>query len=69
MDVKYYVVSFKYSEMVYCTNLAIADSEDKVREHYSGKYEWVSIRVAKEWEIDSYKKRGMPVINCMEKEV
>lgn len=27
------------------------------------KYEWVSVRPAADWEVDTYKKRGMPVKN------
>ena len=46
---------------VYCTNLVLTDSEEKAEEHYS-KYEMVSIRFADEWEVDSYRSRGCPVV-------
>ena len=46
----WYLATFKWS-----------DSEEKAEEHYS-KYEMVSIRIADEWEVDSYRSRGMPVV-------
>ena len=58
----WYLATFKWSDSgVYCTNLVLTDSEEKAEEHYS-KYEMVSIRIADEWEIDSYRSRGMPVV-------
>ena len=57
----WFVVSFRYSEEVYCTNLCLAESEEKAKEHYSEKYEWVSVKAAADWEVDSYKRRGMPI--------
>ena len=57
----WFVVSFRYSEKVYCTNLCLAESEEKAEEHYSEKYEWVSIKAATDGEVNSYKRRGMPI--------
>ena len=58
----WYLATFKWSDDgVYCTNLVLTDSEEKAEEHYS-KYEMVSIRIADEWEVDSYRSRGMPVV-------
>ena len=58
----WYLATFKWSDSgVYCTNLVLTDSEEKAEEHYS-KYEMVSIRIADEWEVDSYRSRGMPVV-------
>ena len=48
----WYLATFKWSE---------TDSEEKAEEHYS-KYEMVSIRIADEWEVDSYRSRGIPVV-------
>lgn len=59
---KWYLVSFKYSDKVYCTNLCIAKSKEDADKYYSTKYSWVSVKDAAEWEVDMYKKRGMPVI-------
>ena len=59
----WYYVSFKYSEKVYCTNLCYADSKEQVEEYYQSKYEWVSVKPAADWEVDTYKRRGMPVKN------
>ena len=30
-------------------------------EKYGNKYEWHTFRECAEWEVDTYKKRGMPV--------
>jgi hypothetical protein len=60
---KYFMVSFKYSEIAYCTNIAHAESAETVEKHYS-KYEWYSVREAKAWEIDGNIRRGMPVVEC-----
>jgi len=58
----WYLATFKWSDSgVYCTNLVLTDSEEKAEEHYS-KYEMVSIRIADEWEVDSYRSRGIPVV-------
>ena len=58
----WYLATFKWSDDgVYCTNLVLTDSKEKAEEHYS-KYEMVSIRIADEWEIDSYRSRGIPVV-------
>ena len=57
----WYVVSFMYDKDVYCTNLCIADSKEQAEEHYSKKFEWVSVKAADDWEVDSYKRRGMPI--------
>ena len=50
-----YLVSFRYSEKVHCTNIVITDDTAKIDEHYSD-------RKREEWEYDSYKRRGMPVL-------
>ena len=58
----WYVVTFRWSEKVYCTNLCIADGAEQAEEHYKNKYECVSVRAAYDWEVETYKKRGMPII-------
>lgn len=58
----YYKVSFEYCENLYCTNIAVAESVDAVKAHYS-KYPWVDIKESPEWEIESYRERGCPFIN------
>ena len=58
----WYLATFKWSDGgVYCTNLVLTDSEEKAEEHYS-KYKMLSIRIADEWEVDSYRSRGCPVV-------
>ena len=57
-----YLVSFRYSEKVHCTNIVITDDTAKIDEHYS-EYEWFTYRKREDWEYDSYKRRGMPVLH------
>ena len=58
---KYYMVSFKWSDTVYCANVAHAESEQVVKDHYS-KYEWVNVRECDLKEVNSVKRKGMPII-------
>lgn len=58
----WFKVSFKYSENVYCTNLCFAESKEKAEEHYSKKYEWVSVTPATDSEVNACKRKGMPII-------
>lgn len=59
----YYKVTFKYSESVYCTNIAVAKNEDVIRNHYK-KYEILNISKASDYDIKDAKRKGMPIINC-----
>lgn len=61
---KYYSVSYMDGEIP-CVNIAIAKSEEQVREAYS-QYE-VYIHRAEDWEIRQVEERGMPLVNCEEK--
>ena len=58
---KYFAVSFKYSESVYCSNIAHAETAEAVAAHYS-KYEWVDIREAEAHEIETARRKGMPIV-------
>lgn len=58
---KYFAVSFKYSETVYCSNIAHAETVEAVKAHYS-KYEWVSVRECEEYEVEEARRRGKPII-------
>ena len=57
----WYLADYKDENGNYHTALALCDREEQAEEHYS-KYEMVSIRIADEWEADSYRSRGMPVV-------
>ena len=57
-----YLVSFDYGDGIWCTNLA-SGTIDQVHKHYR-KYDAATVREAKAWEIETYKKRGMPLIDC-----
>ena len=63
----YYKVTFEHSENVYCTNIAIADSVEAVKDHYS-KYSWSNVRECAEWEVEEGKTKGMPIITIEAKE-
>ena len=58
---KYFAVSFKYSESVYCSNIAHAETAEAVAAHYS-KYEWVDIREAEAHEVETARRKGMPIV-------
>ncbi len=60
---KYYSVTFQYSEMVYCNNLAHAESVKAVEAHYS-KYPWVKVSPAAAYDIEDARRRGKPIIEC-----
>lgn len=56
-----YKVTFKYSDFVYCTNIAKADTPERVREHYA-RYEWVVVKEATPYDIEEATRKGMPII-------
>lgn len=58
---KYFAVSFKYSEGVYCSNTAHAETAEAVNAHYS-KYEWVSVRECEDYEVETARRKGMPIV-------
>lgn len=60
-------VSFKwYDSNTYCTNMVIANSMDDAKSYYESKYSNVHIRSAKDWEIESARRKGMPFVNLKE---
>lgn len=61
MEKKYYKVSFKYNEIIFCANIAHAVSVEAVEAHYS-KYPWYSVSECNELELESARQRGMPTI-------
>lgn len=61
---KYFVVSFKYSEMTYCSNIATAETIEAVKAHYYKKYSDVFIREATENDIQEAKRKGKPFVEC-----
>lgn len=60
---KEFMVTFRwYDTDTFCTNLCIAESADKVREHYESKFSDVSVRPALKGEAETAKRKGMPVV-------
>lgn len=58
----YYNVSFEYSESVYCSNIAHAETAEDVERYYSEKYNWVKVTEASEHDVKNALERGKPVI-------
>lgn len=58
---RYYKVTFEYSEGIYCTNLAHAETAEDVEREYS-RYSWSSIKPAQPWDVDEARAKGMPII-------
>ena len=63
---KYYKVDFKWSETVFCSNIVYAETAEAVYAHYSEKYEWVSVDECSEHEVESAKRKGMPIVEIAE---
>ncbi len=63
---KYFYVSFQYSEATYCANIAQAPSLEAVNKHYDAKYAWHEVREAKTHEIEAARRKGMPIITIEE---
>ena len=55
---KYYLVTFQYSKSTYCSNIAIAETEEAVKAHYS-KYDYVNIQEATESDIQEAKRKNI----------
>lgn len=61
MAKKHYNVSYQYSESVFCSNIAHAESIEAVEEYYSG-YSWCNISECDEWELEAALRRGTPIV-------
>lgn len=64
---KNYKVTFQYSETIYCSNIAVAETKEEVEKYYS-KYAWYKVNEATEWDIKEAEMKGMPVITIERKE-
>lgn len=62
-----YKVTFQYSETIYCTNIAVAETKEAVEQYYSN-YEWYKVDEATEWDVKEAEMKGMPVITIERKE-
>ena len=58
---QYFMVSFKYAEDVYCSNVAHAVAREDVEREYSC-YAWSSVREAKPYEVEEARRKGMPFV-------
>lgn len=64
---KYYNISFQYSETTYCSNIALAADQATVEQHYSN-YPWYNITEATESDLREAERKGKPIIDLTEKE-
>lgn len=60
-----YYVTFKYSDNTYCSNLALAEDVETVKEHYGSKYPWHDIRPATDNEIAMAIRKDMPIVKLI----
>ena len=58
---RYYKVSFKWSENIYCSNIAHAESVEKTADYYS-KYDWYSVSPASSYDVEEARAKGMPIV-------
>lgn len=58
---KYFNVSFKYSENVYCANIAHAESAADVEKEYI-RYEWISVSDASDYDVEEAHRCGKPIV-------
>ena len=65
---KHFKVSFKYSESVFCSNIAIAESAEDVEKYYSQKYAWVAVSEASPADVRSAEQKGMPFVDVPQQE-
>lgn len=60
-NLKPYKVTFKTKSGIYCANVAMADSKQAVETYYSGKYGWCAVDDCKPYELETARRKGMPV--------
>ena len=65
---KYFTVSFMYSDCLYCINIAHAETVEPVNAHYS-KYERVSVRECEDYEVETARIKGMPIVEIETSEI
>lgn len=55
-----YIVSFEYSDTVYCANWVTTDDPRTIDEHYGKKYKWYAYHEATTGEVETAMAKGMP---------
>lgn len=58
---RYFNISFRKAESVYCANIAHAETVADVEAHYS-KYEWVEVSPAADYDVEEARRRGKPIV-------
>lgn len=59
---KYYNVSYYCGNDIWSANIAHAESKNAVRAYYSKKSDKIIISEAKDYEIETAKRKGMPIL-------
>lgn len=62
---EFFKVTFKwYDTDTWCSNIAMAETEAQVREHYMKFGGDTIVSAATNGEVEEAKRKGMPVISC-----
>ena len=59
---KYYSVSYHVNDSIWSANIALAKSEEIVRAYYNKKSDKVLVSEAEDWEVETAKRKGMPIV-------
>lgn len=59
---QYFNVNYQVSEHTWSANVAYAYAKDDVKKYYQKSSDKVIISAAKDWEVKSAIKKGMPII-------
>lgn len=59
-NLKPYKVTFKTGP-VFCANVAMAESKQAVESYYTGKYGWCAVNDCKPCELETARRKGMPI--------
>ena len=59
---EYYNVSYYVGDDIWSSNIALGKSEEMVREYYGKKSDRVFVSKAEDWEVETAKRKGMPIL-------
>lgn len=62
---EYYNVSYYIGDDIWSSNITLAASEKRVHEYYSKKSDRVLVSKAEDWEVETAKRKGMPILTIV----
>lgn len=62
---EYYNVSYYVGDDIWSSNITLAASEKMVHEYYSKKSDRVLVSKAEDWEVETAKRKGMPILTIV----